>query len=69
MEAVEYVVRPSGLKRWAVWMVELDASVEPARFKNSSCCSVHNSRAIADKKAAAMRVKDEVHISKVRAAP
>lgn len=68
IEAVEYVVRQDSQKGWSVWMIELDASHRVARFVNSAFCSNHRSLAGAERKAADLRKRDELHIDKVRAA-
>jgi len=67
IEAVEYVVRQDSIKKWAVWMVELDASFSPARFVTSTPVSKHRTMRAADAAAEKLRQRDEAHISKVLA--
>ena len=68
IEAVEYVVRPKPTgKGFTVWMIELDAAVKPARFITSTAVSDHRGFDAAEKKAAQLRQRDEVHIDKVMA--
>ncbi len=69
IEAVEYVVRPAATgTRFAVWMMELDASVTPAKFINSTVAKMCNSLDAAERAAADFRKRDELHIDKVRTA-
>ena len=66
LTAVEYVIRPDFTgKRFDVRMIELDASVTPAKFVNSTIAKTCKSLAAAEKAAADFRKRDELHIDKV----